>query len=310
MTQRSDIQCFGGCEPSVEPTQSSTFNHMYPQMVLMPVQDNTQGAYPMALQQQHQQSQPMTYVAVPTAVYTPPPASMSSSMVTSVAPRVIASVLSKIVNWTVDVVLGDEYTEYNEIYDELNERLDGNKLFKGVDEIRLEHERKQHMMEMARPRKDFELFGNPHRVPNNPVEAAMMEADEVKRGILTSLENIEMEKQRLLKLQEKSRCGLCKATLGDVANRVEDTVKYAAQNTHQIIDATDKVVAMQELKSRGRIERTKRWEDLTDVEKELVRQTIIDLNGPDYYHHVYDTLATKFADVDNDGSSDDVDAIN
>lgn len=252
-----------------------------------------------------QYQQPIAY---PTAYSTPAssyPTSSTASTLIGMVPRVASGVLAKIANRVVDAVLGDDYSNYSEMYDELGEMLDKNQTFKNAETIRRERERRLHELEMMQRRKEAELFELNRRIPSNPVEAAMMEANEIKHGILESLRNIEIEKERLLKLQEKSRCSLCKATLGDVAKHVHETVKYAAKNTHQIIDATDKVVAMQVLKSEGRLDRNKKWENLTEGEKEMVRQKVIELNGQEYYDRVYS--AFELANDDNPEEQDDAD---
>lgn len=65
----------------------------------------------------------------------------------------------------------------------------------------------------------------------------------------------------------KSKCGVCKETLNE-------TIDLVSEKTGEILDASEKVLAMQRLKETGEIPQMATWQELTKKEKKLVETVV------------------------------------
>ena len=99
-----------------------------------------------------------------------------------------------------------------------------------------------------------------------PQQRAMQEIDEVDQSIVEAV-------QKLEKAHSKSRCVVCKSSL-------EETINLVKKQTAPIFDATDKIRAMQQLKSAGKLPQDALWESLSPEEKKQVEKVAEKVTKP------------------------------
>lgn len=94
----------------------------------------------------------------------------------------------------------------------------------------------------------------------SPRESVEKDIRDTNVHINTAL--IELEQART-----KSKCGVCKETLNE-------TIDLVSEKTGEILDASEKVLAMQRLKETGEIPQMATWQELTKKEKKLVETVV------------------------------------
>ena len=91
--------------------------------------------------------------------------------------------------------------------------------------------------------------------------------ESVERDIRESNEHINVALTELERAREKSKCGVCRHTL-------EETIDLVSEKTGEILDVSEKVLALQRLKETGQIPSDLSWYDLTKAQKKLVEETV------------------------------------
>lgn len=271
---------------------------------LQQVPNNTQqinSSYPMMVQQnQHvNQSMPLSAV-VGSAVNT----SVNTGITESVG-RVVGSIFTFVTDRVLDRMYptADVEKDYDEMYDKLKKNIDNSHTFKSIGEIQRVQEERIKELEMnnftenrMNPYSGVNS-SNPFSINNtaiNPVAKAMKEAEQTKNLILEAYSKLD-------EARNTTRCSVCKNTLKQASENIKSS-------TFEIIDATDKVVAMQYLKINGMLDKNKTWEELTQSEKQLVKDTVKTLyNDNDKYDHVYtpDNLNFIHDDIQSNDDFDD-----
>lgn len=219
------------------------------------------------------------YYAVPMAVGATSMGS-NASLMSQLVPRVAGSVLSTIAVRFIDYLTESEADE-SKLYEDTINKIKSSGKFKTLKEIEEDEERNRRQAELERYKASREIetsdiFGNRHVLKltqKNRVEEAIDEAEQVKQKIVESLEG-------LRDAVSITRCKTCKG-------KIETAYNFVASETHDIIDITDKVVAIQYLKDMGKLPGDARWETLDDDQKQIVRDTVLDLHGDDYYNTIY-----------------------
>lgn len=101
---------------------------------------------------------------------------------------------------------------------------------------------------------------SPQREHLSPRETVERDIKDTNTHISTAL--IELEQAR-----EKSKCGVCKEAL-------TDTIGLVSEKTVEILDASEKVLAMQRLKETGELREDATWLELNRKEKKLVENVV------------------------------------
>jgi hypothetical protein len=95
-----------------------------------------------------------------------------------------------------------------------------------------------------------------------------------------SNEHIRNALEELNKARNLTKCGACKASL-------DNTINAVGEATSEILDSSEKVLAMQKLKDVGEIAPEQTWDDLTKDQKVMVNQLV------DQYHPLRPELLTE-----------------
>jgi len=106
---------------------------------------------------------------------------------------------------------------------------------------------------------------NENKLP--PQRARLSPRESVERDIRESNEHINTAIIELERAREKSKCGVCKHTL-------EETIDLVSEKTGEILDVSEKVLALQRLKEIGEIPPTLTWNDLTKKQKKQVEEIV------------------------------------
>jgi len=91
--------------------------------------------------------------------------------------------------------------------------------------------------------------------------------ESVERDIRDTNVHINTALVELEQARTKSKCGVCKETLNE-------TINLVSEKTGEILDASEKVLAMQRLKETGEIPQMATWQELTKKEKKLVETVV------------------------------------
>lgn len=100
-----------------------------------------------------------------------------------------------------------------------------------------------------------------------PRQLRLSPRESVERDIRESNDHINTAITELERAREKSKCGVCKHTL-------EETIDLVSEKTGEILDVSEKVLALQRLKESGEIPADLTWYDLTKAQKKLVEETV------------------------------------
>lgn len=106
---------------------------------------------------------------------------------------------------------------------------------------------------------------NKNKLP--PQRERLTPRESVERDIRESNEHINTAIVELERAREKSKCGVCKNTLGE-------TIDLVSEKTGEILDVSEKVLALQRLKESGEIPATLTWNDLTKKQKKQVEDVV------------------------------------
>ena len=91
--------------------------------------------------------------------------------------------------------------------------------------------------------------------------------ESVERDIRDTNVHINTALVELEQARTKSKCGVCKETLNE-------TINLVSEKTGEILDASEKVLAMQRLKETGEIPQMATWQELNKKEKKLVETVV------------------------------------
>lgn len=100
-----------------------------------------------------------------------------------------------------------------------------------------------------------------------PYPAPMSPQEQVKQDIRDANNLIEQSIQTLEAAQEKTMCGVCKTDIGDAITAVRE-------KTDGVRDASEKALAIRDLKDRGMLPPEVTWEDLTPDGRLFVINTV------------------------------------
>jgi hypothetical protein len=106
------------------------------------------------------------------------------------------------------------------------------------------------------------------KTPVTPVVSAMISPREkVEKDVRDSNDHIRNAIDELKKARDLSKCGVCKGTL-------DNTINIVGEATGEILDASEKVLAMQKLKDIGELPREVTWDDLNKNQKAVVNEVV------------------------------------
>jgi len=125
------------------------------------------------------------------------------------------------------------------------------------DKMREMGEHHDHLIEIVNKNKASAPRELPRLSPRESVERDIRESNEHINAAIVELE----------RAREKSKCGVCKNTLGE-------TIDLVSEKTGEILDVSEKVLALQRLKETGEISPTLSWYDLNRKQKKLVEETV------------------------------------
>jgi hypothetical protein len=91
--------------------------------------------------------------------------------------------------------------------------------------------------------------------------------ESIEKDIRESNDHINTAIVELGRAREKSKCGVCKHTL-------DETIDLVSEKTGEILDVSEKVLALQRLKETGEIPSHLSWYDLTKAQKKIVADTV------------------------------------
>lgn len=106
----------------------------------------------------------------------------------------------------------------------------------------------------------------------NAVEPRLSPRETAENDIRDTNRHISSAINELRTAREKSKCGVCKTT-------IDETINYVSEMTGEILETSEKVLAMRKLKDAGEIPEISKWGDLTKKQKKLV-ETIVDKYHP------------------------------
>jgi len=106
---------------------------------------------------------------------------------------------------------------------------------------------------------------NKNKLP--PQRARMSPRESVERDIRESNEHINTAITELERARAQSKCGVCKSTL-------TETIDLVSEKTGEILDVSEKILALQRLKEGGEIPSNLSWYDLTKKQKKLVEDRV------------------------------------
>lgn len=123
------------------------------------------------------------------------------------------------------------------------------------DKLKEMNEHHDQMIEIVNKNKPA-----PPREHLSPRESVERDIHDTNVHINTAI--IELERAR-----EKSKCGVCKNTL-------DETINLVSEKTGEILDASEKVLAMQRLKESGELRPDATWQELNRKDKKLVESVV------------------------------------
>ena len=103
--------------------------------------------------------------------------------------------------------------------------------------------------------------------PSQRQQPRLSPRESVERDIRESNDHINTAIVELERAREKSKCGVCKHTL-------DETIDLVSEKTGEILDVSEKVLALQRLKETGEIPSHLSWYDLTKAQKKIVADTV------------------------------------
>lgn len=159
-----------------------------------------------------------------------------------ILPVTTAVVLSHIANTAVDKIIAkpDEEKRIEDLYNEMMKKVESSKL------------------------------------PRTEEAPEMRDMRDMSSLIEDSLSSLQQAQKSLEIATEKTKCGVCKDSLSKAAEVVKNDLSGIKDKTHGIMSASKKYSALQRLKSMGKIDKTKKWLELSEAEKEQVRSIVED----------------------------------
>ena len=157
-----------------------------------------------------------------------------------ILPVTAAVVLSHIANTAVDkiIVKPDEEKRIEDLYNEMMKKVEASKL----------------------PRREEAPEMRDMRDMSSLIEDSIHSLQEAQKSLETAT--------------EKTKCGVCKNSLSKATEVVKTDLLEVKENTRGIMSASKKYSALQRLKSMGKIDKDKKWSELSDEEKENVRELV------------------------------------
>jgi hypothetical protein len=129
-----------------------------------------------------------------------------------------------------------------------------------------------------------------NRIPDAPRYATPRE--QITAETREANDHVRMALSELEKAQKLSKCGVCKATLADTINIVSD-------KTQEILETSEKLLAIQRMKDMGELPPDAKWETLNKNQKKQVDHIVEKFRPPvpilesDYFKGVGDENGTK-----------------
>jgi hypothetical protein len=167
---------------------------------------------------------------------------LGTAFKTYVIPVASAIVLSHALNIAIDkmFVKPDEDKQINELYDSMLKRAEASKL------------------------------------PRSEESPDVKDAKDMSSLIEDSIYSLQKAQHSLEAATGKTKCGVCQNTLSKLGSTLKNDVSEITEGTKGIMSASKKYSALKTLKKSGRIDQKKKWLDLDESEKELVRKLVED----------------------------------
>lgn len=107
------------------------------------------------------------------------------------------------------------------------------------------------------------------RTPVTPPRASPMMSprEKIESDVRDSNVHIRNAIGELQKARSLSKCAACKGTL-------DNTINYVGEATSEILDVSEKILAMQKLKDVGELHPESKWDDLTSNQKKMVNAVV------------------------------------
>lgn len=187
----------------------------------------------------------VSLVSTPISIQSPSLSSnidLGTAFKTYVIPVAAAIVISHVVNTTVDNMFkkGEDEKKINELYDGMIKRVEGSQL------------------------------------PRTEDSPEMKDTRDMTHLIEESIVSLKRAQQSIEAASVKTKCGVCQNTLSKIGSTLENDVSQVVDSTKGIMSASKKYSAMKTLKKNGRLPPDKKWSDLTDDEKALVKSIVED----------------------------------
>ncbi|MFA5235198.1 MAG: hypothetical protein WC390_12435, partial [Sulfurimonas sp.] len=111
-------------------------------------------------------------------------------------------------------------------------------------------------------------------LPRHEEAPEMKDMRDMSSLIEDSLTSLQKAQKSLEIATEKTKCGVCKNSLSKATEVVKTDLLEVKENVRGITSASRKYSALQRLKSMGKIDKTKKWMELSEEEKEQVRTIV------------------------------------
>jgi len=107
-----------------------------------------------------------------------------------------------------------------------------------------------------------------NKTPITPIRSpGISPREKIEKDVRDSNDHIRNAIEELKKARDLSKCGVCKGTL-------DTTIDVVGEATGEILDASEKVLAMQKLKDIGELPPDVTWDDLNKNQKGLVADVV------------------------------------
>lgn len=113
-------------------------------------------------------------------------------------------------------------------------------------------------------------------LPRREEPPDMRDMRDMSSLIEDSLTSLQKAQKSLEVATGKTKCGVCKESLSKATEVLKSDLLEVKENTRGIMSASKKYSALQRLKSMGKIDKDKKWSELTIEEKNIVREIVED----------------------------------
>jgi|GEM_PF-4401400 hypothetical protein len=111
-------------------------------------------------------------------------------------------------------------------------------------------------------------------LPRREEPPDMRDVRDMSSLIEDSLSSLQKAQKSLEAATGKTKCGVCKESLSKATEVLKSDLLEVKENTRGIMSASKKYSALRRLKSMGKVDKSKKWTDLTMEEKDMVRSIV------------------------------------